>query len=116
MDNMTLKIDHEGDLVIGKDGMMQVVGGIDTTAQNIRMTLKAAKEDFPLVPEHGTDYGTVFGVAADNEVVREAYREAIFQEDDVEQIDSLTVDVDGRMARVEFSASTAEGDKVEESI
>lgn len=116
MDNMTLKISCEGDLVIGEDGMMQVIDGVETTAQNIRMTLKAAKEDFPLVPEHGTDYGTVFGVGADAETITEAYREAIFQEDDVEQINSLTVSMDGRKAIVQFSASTAKGEEVEGSL
>lgn len=109
MDNMTLKIDRSGDLVIDEDGLLETIKGTATTAQNIRMTLKAGKKDFALVPEHGTDYSMVFGVEASNETIREAYREAIFQETDVEQINSLSIDTDKREVKIDFTATTTEG-------
>lgn len=116
MPNFTLEINQDGDLVIGADGMMRSIEGADVTAQNIRMALKAAKGDFPLVPEHGTDYGLVFGIAADQDSIREAYREAIFQEEDVGQVERLDVDISGRDARIEFQATTGSGTEVEGSI
>ena len=48
--NVTLKIDETGDLVIGEDGIMETLSGIDTTAQNIRMNLKTGIGDFHLFP------------------------------------------------------------------
>lgn len=116
MENMTLEISQKGDLVIGEDGIMQTIGGTDTTAQNIRMTLKAGKEDFPLVPGHGTEYGTVFKEGADERTIREAYREAIFQETDIAQINKLSVKVDGRKISMSFEAATEKGTEVKGSL
>lgn len=112
MDNMTLRIGQNGDLVIGDDGIMQTIGGADTTAQNICMTIKAWKEDFPLVPEHGTDHNSVFGVGVDDGQVKEAYREAIFQENEIAQINNLTVERDARAVNIVFEALTEEGMEV----
>lgn len=113
MDNMTLMVSQDGDLVIDEDGIMRTIGGADTTAQNIRMTLKAGKEDFPLVPEHGTDYGTVFKAGTHDETIREVYREAIFQETDIAQISELSVmRTDRREINVSFTAVTEEGTEV----
>ena len=115
MDNMTLKVSRDGYLVIGADGIMETIGGTETTAQNIRMALKAWKGDFPIVPGHGTDYETVFHAGTDDSQIREAYREAIFQETDVAQINSLSIKRDGRTIDVSFEAMTGEGLKVEGS-
>lgn len=112
MDNMTLMISQKGDLVIGDNGIMQIIDGADTTAQNIRMTIKAWKEDFPLVPEHGTDHYSVFGVGMGDDRVKEAYREAIFQESEIAQINSLTVERNGRTVNVAFEALTEKGMEV----
>lgn len=112
MDNITLLISEKGDLVIGDDGVMQTIGGADTTAQNIRMTIKAWKDDFLLVPEHGTDHNSVFGVDADNDRIKEVYREAIFQETDITQINSLMVEKTGREVNVAFEALTSKGEEV----
>ena len=112
MDNMTLMISQQGDLVVGSDGIMQTIEGADTTAQNIRMTIKTWKEDFPLVPEHGTDHNSVFGVGTDDGKIKEAYREAIFQENGISQINMLTVERGGREINVEFKALTEEGTEV----
>ncbi len=112
MDNMTLKISYKGDLVIGGDGIMQTIEGADTTAQNVRMALKAWKEDFPLVPGHGTDYKTIFNVGSDEGTVKEAYREAIFQETEIAQINSLTIKADERDINVSFIAVTGKGSEV----
>ena len=111
MDNMTLKVSRDGDLVIGADGIMETIGGTETTAQNIRMALKAWKGDFPIVPGHGT----VFHAGTDDSQIREAYREAIFQETDVAQINSLSIKRDERTIDVSFEAMTREGLKVDGS-
>ncbi len=112
MDNMTLMISGKGDLVIGDDGIMQTINGADTTSQNICMTVKAWKEDFPLVPEHGTDHNSVFGADADDGRIKEVYREAIFQEDAIAQINNLSVERNGREVSVSFEALTENGTEV----
>ena len=114
MDNMTLRISEDGDLVIGRDGVMETISGVETTAQNIRMTLKAGKNDFPLVQAHGTDYAPVFRPGMDEETIREAYREAIFQETDVAQLNGLSIERDKREReiKVSFEAVTEEGQEV----
>lgn len=112
MDNMTLMISGKGDLVIGDDGIMQTINSADTTAQNICMTIKAWKEDFPLVPEHGTDHNSVFGTDVDVEHIKEVYREAIFQESAIAQINNLAVEKNGRAVNVAFEALTENGMEV----
>lgn len=118
MDNTTLKISEDGDLVIGEDGIMQMISGADTTAQNIRMTLKAGKNDFSLVPEHGTDYATVFNPDTDEGTIREVYREAIFQETEVTQLNSISIERNerDRDIKVSFEAVTEKGQEVNESV
>lgn len=114
--NVTLKIDETGDLVIGEDGIMETLSGIDTTAQNIRMNLKTGIGDFPLVPSHGTDYEKIFKEDTELQDIAEEFRESIYQESAVTMVEDLTTAKEGRDMHVSFRAVTAAGDTLESEV
>ena len=130
--NMTLKIDPETmDIPIDEDGNMVLIYGDETTAQCVRLTLLTWKGGFPLVEReaalprekggfpldesHGTDYERIFGRRRsdlESDEVEEVLREAIFQETDVEQIDQLDAETDGRELNVAFSGTLYSGQTI----
>ena len=117
MDNVTLKIDRDtGDLVIGDDGIMETVSEADTTAQNIEMTLKAWKNDFPIVPGHGTDWQNILGQVMSSEEVEEEIRESIYQETDVTMVTGIEVTRSGRELNIDLKATTAVGEEIETEV
>ena len=103
--NMTLKIDPETlDIPLDEDGNMVLIYGDETTAQCVRLTLLTWKGGFPLDESHGSDL--------ENDEVEEVLREAIFQETDVEQIDQLDTETDGRELSVAFSGTLYSGQTI----
>ena len=114
--NETLKIDETGDLVIGDDGIMETLSGIDTTAQNIRMNLKTGVGDFPLVPSHGTNYEKIFKEDTELQDIEEEFRESIYQESAVTMVEDLTAEKYGREMYVSFRAVTAAGETLESEV
>ena len=88
--NMTLKIDPETmDIPLDEDGNMVLI--------------------------YGTDYERIFGRRRsdlENDEVEEVLREAIFQETDVEQIDQLDAETDGRELNVAFSGTLYSGQTI----
>lgn len=119
-DNMTLLIDPETrDLVFDADGNFEKIFGADTTVQNVRHALVTWKAEFFADLVHGTDYERVVG-RNQNEIdlseVEDIIREAIFQEDDVARIDSLTVSYDGRSVTTEFTATRMNGETVTSEV
>ena len=116
MENVTLKIDPKtGDLSIGEEGIMETVAGIDTTAQNIRMALKAWKNDFPLLPRHGTNWNGILGQAVSRQDVEEEIRESVYQETDVTMVTQIDVMQKGRELSVSLKAAT-EGEELEMEV
>lgn len=111
MDNMTLKIDDESnDLEFDENGIMKAVYGNDTTAQNVRMTLTAWKNDFLPVPQHGTDYKKFFSEDCTEEERKEELRDAIFQEDNITQVNSIDIHSIGeRRIKVSFEGTVSDG-------
>lgn len=119
-DNMTLLIDPETrDLVFDADGNFEKIFGADTTVQNVRHALVTWKAEFFADLVHGTDYERIVG-RNQNEIdlseVEDIIREAIFQEDDVARIDSLTVSYDGRSVTAEFTATRMNGETVTSEV
>lgn len=119
-DNMTLLIDPETrDLVFDADGNFEKIFGADTTVQNVRHALVTWKAEFFADLVHGTDYERIVG-KNQNEIdlneVEDIIREAIFQEDDVARIDSLTVSYDGRSVTTEFTATRMNGETVTSEV
>ncbi len=113
MENMALKISGEtGDLVFDSDGILETVYGNETTAQNVRMTLTAWKNDFIPVPGHGTDYVRFFSPGTGDEERKEVMRDAVFEEEGIAQVDSMEVTVRGdRQAGVSFEARLLDGSR-----
>ena len=128
--NMTLKIDPETmDIPLDEDGNMVLIYGDETTAQCVRLTLLTWKGGWPAFTKpiespavvekedlsHGTDYERIFGRRRsdlENDEVEEVLREAIFQETDVEQIDQLDAETDGRELNVAFSGTLYSGQTI----
>lgn len=116
MQNVTLKIDETGDLVIGEDGIMETISDQETTAQNIRLNLKTWQGDFPIVPSHGTDYSAIFEENTELQDIAEEFRESIYQEAEVAMVEDLMVTKDGREMKVSFRAVTNEGETIDSEV
>ena len=114
--NMTLKIDPETmDIPLDEDGDTDLSDGAETTPTTARTTRPTWKGGFPLDESHGTDYERIFGRRRsdlESDEVEEVLREAIFQETDVEQIDQLDAETDGRELSVTFSGTLYSGQTI----
>ena len=115
-DNMTLLIDPETrDLVFDENGNFAKIFNADTTAQNVRHALLTWKAEFFADLVHGTDYESIMS-KNQNEIdlneVQDIIREAIFQEDDISRIDTITVSYDGRTVAAAFTATLVSGETI----
>ena len=115
-ENMTLLIDPETrDLVFDDSGNFVKIYDADTTVQNVRHALLTWKAEFFADLVHGTDYERIMG-KNQNEIdlneVEDIIREAIFQENDVARIDSLTVSYNRRSVTAEFTATLVSGETI----
>ena len=108
MENITLKIDQETqDLVLDDSGSLELIGDAETVAQCVRLTLETFKGEWFLDTDHGTDYDQIIGDGdGDAETV---LRTAIFQETNVQYIDSLTVTRSGRSIAATFTGRLKDG-------
>ena len=108
MENITLKIDQETqDLVLDDSGSLELIGDAETVAQCVRLTLETFKGEWFLDTDHGTDYDQIIGDGdGDTETV---LRTAIFQETNVQYIDSLTVTRSGRSIAATFTGRLKDG-------
>ncbi len=105
------------DLVFDGEGILATLEGDEASAQRVRMALGAWKGDFPLVPEHGADYGRILGQPADEDAADEVVREAIFQEERVASLDTLDMSVDGgRGLMVSFSGCLDDGQRIDMEV
>jgi len=110
--NDTLFIDPEtGDLDFDDEGMLRMIDGGETTAQNVRLTLQTHKESFPLDLIHGTHYDRFLGVKGiDPGEIEEVIREAVYQETDVVEVDSVDVTIQQpRGVGIQFSGRLKSG-------
>ena len=116
MDNMTLLIDPETrDLVFDEQGNFEKIYDEDTTVQNVRHALITWKAEFFADNTHGTDYERILGKnvnEADVSEIKEVGREGIFQEPNVQWIDSLDVTFNGRSVTAAFVATLINGESI----
>ena len=114
--NRTVYIDPDTrDLAFDGEGMLRELYGDETSAQCVRLTLMAWKADFPLDESHGTDYERILGQRLSDltdDSVDEVIRAAIFQEEDVTQVDSISHAVDGRHMDIEFTGTLSSGQTI----
>ena len=113
MDGYTLKIDEKTrDLIFDDDGYFEEIYGDESSAQAVRLTLLVYKGEFPLDSTHGTDYGRIMGqplARLPQDEIEEILREAIFQEEEVVQIDSMDLTQKGRSLGVSFVGTLKSG-------
>ena len=112
MANDTLYIDPEThDLAFDEDMSFRMTEGDETTAQNVRLTLQTHKESFPLDLDHGTHYDRYLGVkGVEKGEIDEVTREAVYQETDVIEVDSVDVTMQKpRGVGIQFSGRLASG-------
>lgn len=115
-ENMTLLVDPETrDLAFDDDGDFKKIFDADTTVQNVRHALLTWKAEFFADLIHGTEYERIVGMNQ-NEIdlneVQDIIREAIFQEDDISRIDTITVSYDGRTVAAAFTATLVSGETI----
>lgn len=119
-ENMTLLIDPETrDLVFDDDWSFTRIFGADTTVQNVRHALLTWKAEFFADLVHGTDYERIVGTnqnEIDTNEEQDIIREAIFQEDDVSRIDSISTSYDGRSVTSEFTATLVNGETITSEV
>ena len=93
MENITLRIDQETqDLVLD---------------DSVRLTLETFKGEWFLDTDHGTDYDQI--IADGDGDAETVLRTAIFQETNVQYIDSLTVTRSGRSIAAAFTGRLKDG-------
>ena len=116
----TLKIDPvTRDLVLDDDGIMEVVTGDDVPAQNVRLTLQAWRGEFPFVPSHGTEYDRIMGKKPGElteDEVPEVIRDAVFQEPEVEEVQEVSYNLEGRALDVSVSDRLADGETINAEV
>ena len=112
-ENMTLLINPETrDLEFDDDGIMERIYDDETTMQSIRLTLQTWKNEFFLDTTHGTEYERILGMKTHElppDEIGEVLREAIFQEGEVSQINSVIAKINGRTVESEFDATLYSG-------
>ena len=119
MANDTIYIDPDtGDFEFDDDGNVRMIEGGETSAQNVRMTLQTYKESFPLDLTHGTDYPQFLGEkGVPPSVVQEVISEAVYQETDVVDIESIEYEQDDqRGADIQFRGRLQDGNSFETGV
>lgn len=114
MKNEVWKIDPEThDLVFDETGTLITLQDDEASAQSIWLTLNSWKGDFPLVPSHGTDYGQILGRSADEDLVDEVIREAVFQEKYLAALEELVIKkTEKRGLQIQLSGILDDGETV----
>lgn len=116
MENTTLYIDPETrDLVFDENGNFKMISGDDTTVQNVRHTLLTWIAEFFADETHGTNYPEIVGMNEndiDENLIKEVFREAIFQEPNVSRIDSLSISFENRKITATFTATLVSGETI----
>ena len=117
MSNMTLYIDPVARDLTFSDGDIRTIIGDETTAQAVRTTLLAWLGEWQLDTRHGTDYATIFdGQLRDKARIRDIITAAIYQEPQVQRVQTVTVSLSGRELRVSFTALLKSGNTISSEV
>jgi len=118
--NKTIRIDPESrDIVLDEHGSMEMIYADETTAQCVRLTLQTWITEFPLDVTHGTDYGRILGKKAselEEDEAEEVLRDAILQEQDVAQVDSVSAEIAGRSIAASFKGTLYSGQTISTEV
>lgn len=105
----------DGDLVLDKKMNVVMLEGIDELAQCIERTLTTNIGEWFLNIEFGLDYNAIQGKGKDKEGIQFAIREAILQDDRVDDVEFISIDVDrvNRYLTVKLNITTKDGQSIE---
>lgn len=93
MDNIkTFKIEN-GDLVFDDTCNLMLIDGVDEIAQSIERILTTNIREWFLNIDFGLDYSKIKGKGKSKESIKLAVREAVFQDDRVEEIEFQKVEI-----------------------
>lgn len=99
------------DLILS-NGDLMIINNAERVAQQIRIKLKAFKEEWFLDNTFGVPYfESIFVKSPSEELIRNILRAQIKEVNDVESVDSLSLSIDNatRTLEVDFEASTLYG-------
>lgn len=103
------------DMVMDQNGDFIMAQGKEATAQCITNTLLAWKKEWFLNLDHGTDYKKIFNARSSvisDEEIREVLREAVFQEKEVQRIDEINLNREGRDLEITVTAVLTDGSTI----
>lgn len=110
----TFKFEN-GDLVIDGSGNLELVYEEDEVVQSVRMLLLANVGEWFLDESFGLDYDAITDKGQSVKDIEFALREAIFQDDRVDEvlINALDIDSSNRKLRVDLEIVTNDGNTSE---
>jgi hypothetical protein len=106
-----------GDLVL-ENGDLALVSGGEELAQCCQITLGSNRGEWWFNPEAGLDFDVLLGKGIDEEMVHDAIREALLQEERIVSVDELIVTLDrkARSSVVSFTATGRDGETIQEEV
>lgn len=104
------KLDGNGDVVI-KNGEIEMVSGVDLTAQTFRQVIATNLGEWGYNPEEGMDFSTLLKKHYDKDFIQETIEAAIKQVDENAEIIDFSCDVKERKAEISFFIVT-ENEKI----
>lgn len=111
MYDITLNV-NTNDLILDGGNDLMIIDNAERVAQQIRIKLKTFKEEWFLDNTFGVPYfESIFVKNPSEELIRNILRAQIKEVDDVESVDSITLEIDNatRTLTVDFETSTAYG-------
>ncbi len=109
---MDISLDATGDLLIGDDGDLVLIEGVDATRQHLQISLQFFQGEWSLDLRIGVPYfQEILGKGRDLNAIRAIFREAILQTEKVTAVSDLALDYDGvtRALSVSFQTQSTEG-------
>jgi len=114
--NKTMLLDATKDIIF-VDGEIAMTSDSDAILQNIINTLLVYKGEFEKDADHGTDYESVFdNERITNDEVVEIIRDAIFQEPNVQEIESISASRNNRSIEIKFTVKLNNGDTITSEV
>lgn len=110
----TFKIEN-GDLVFDNLGNFEIVEGIDEIAQSIERILTTNIGEWFLNIDFGLNYNEIKGKGIDKQGIELALRDAIFQDERVDEVEFEKINIDNKNRSLEviFNIKTIDGEREE---
>ena len=108
----------DGDLVFNASGNLEMVYGKDEIAQSVEMILTTNKGEWFMNEEFGLEYSQITDKLQTKKDIEFALREAIFQEERIEEVEFNRVDTDHakRQLVVDLEMRTVDGEVIRSEV